>query len=144
MALPKNSPYKTVMDNALIKMREIGPWQLLRSRFEEEIPNCKGEGRKATPLGMEKIFTLFLLMASGAIGGLILLILEICFRPPAKNVIRLSKFPFVIDSAITMVKQIRQMTLPHLEDEDNIILKLEELRVALEKATVKTAKMGRD
>ena len=32
-ALPKNSPYKVFLDIAVIKLRETGPWHLLRARY---------------------------------------------------------------------------------------------------------------
>ena len=121
-ALPKNSPYKPFLDYAVIKLRETGPWILLKSRYEEDIPICRSPP-KGTPLGMTKIFTLFLLVGIGACVGLLFLMLELLWRPKKSSgkpsVQQLH--PFFIGAAVDSVNHLRQLLKGQQEnDEENV------------------------
>ena len=92
-------------------------------RFEEEIPTCKSPP-KGTPLGVEKIFTLFLVFLSGAVGGIVLLILENICRPQSgkkpKNSNSLGNHPLLLTTAIDSVQNLSKILfgLPNIESDD--------------------------
>ena len=92
-------------------------------RYEEEVPTCKSPP-KGTPLGVEKIFTLFLLFLSGAAGGIILLILENICRPQSakkpKNSNSLGNHPLLLTTAIDSVQNLSKILfgLPNIESDD--------------------------
>ena len=119
---------------------------MIFDRYEEEVPICKSPP-KGTPLGVEKIFTLFLLVLSGAIGGLVLLILENIWRPRpegrGKNhsyVNSLGNHPLFLTTAIDSVQNMKKLLkgLPNIEsDEEGVLKKLQELQNALDQAKLK-------
>ena len=96
------------------------------------------------PLGVEKIFTLFLLVLSGGLGGLILLILENIWRPriekKPKHSNSLGNHPLLLTNVIDSVQNLKNLLygLPNVEsDEDGVLKKLLELQNALNQAKAK-------
>ena len=132
----------------MLRIRESGSWVLLKKRFEEEIPICKTPP-KGTPLGMEKIFTLFLLVIAGAILGLMLLFVEIYVRRPAqkRKLHSLSYHPFFIATALDSVQNLQRLLKgqhqPFQPDQEDIHKKLQELQASLQTARTKSNKMDR-
>ena len=132
------------MEHAMLRIRESGSWVLLKKRFEEEIPICKTPP-KGTPLGMEKIFTLFLLVIAGAILGLMLLFVEIYVRRPAqkRKLHSLSYHPYFIATALDSVQNLQRLLKGHQQDQEGIHEKLRELHASLQTAQEKSKKMDR-
>ena len=130
----------------MLRIRESGSWVLLKKRFEEEIPICKTPP-KGTPLGMEKIFTLFLLVIAGAILGLMLLFVEIYVRRPAqkRKLHSLSYHPYFIATALDSVQNLERLLKGqnYQQDQEGIHEKLRELHASLQTAQEKSKKMDR-
>ena len=126
----------------MIKLRETGPWHLLKARFEQEIPECK-QPPKGKPLGIEKIFTLFGLMLLGSIFAFVLLLVELIFTPPKKANNSLSSQPLFLTTALESVNNLMQLIKGQNQDEDGILTKLTELDSALKMAFKKAKKLQR-
>jgi hypothetical protein len=88
---------------ALLGLKEKGTYSLIRSRNKIPEPFC-GPQSNVTGLGLGKLFTLFLILFSGAIGGLVLFILEQMIRPQRSTCHKINpKAQFFMQSALDSI-----------------------------------------
>ena len=81
MHTKKNSPLTPFFAQSLKKMGEVGVTNIISKRHVIQEPNCKPLQIKGKGLGMEKIASLFVLYFTGCIFSLIVLVLEVIFKP---------------------------------------------------------------
>lgn len=122
------------MNNALLKLRETGPWHLLKARYEEQVPECK-QPPKGTPLGMEKIFTLFVFVCLGGCIGLVFLAMEMLMGPQIRPASEISKpnkrlNPIFLSTALDYTTHLKIIG-KSVDQKSEVWLKLQALHEAL-------------
>ena len=84
MALKKNSPYTKFFKKRVREIIENGQRDIYRKRNLETLENCNPNLGKGTPLGFNKILSIFVILSFGIIISILILFYE-CIKKPRKN-----------------------------------------------------------
>ena len=76
-AMTKDLPYHKFIEKAIIEMFQNGQMHKLMKTWEDQKMDCSPLVRTGVPLTFEKVFSLFMIVALGAISGLFVLLIEI-------------------------------------------------------------------
>lgn len=75
-AMTKDLPYQKFIENAIIKLIQNGQMHRLMKKWEDQKIDCSPLVRKGVPLTLEKVISLFMIIALGAISGLFVMFIE--------------------------------------------------------------------
>ena len=123
MPMTKGLPYGIFMKHVIFQMRETGQLNKLQKKWSVPEPNCSPLYKEGTPLGLEKMISLFILSIIGIFIGLIIFIIEkLCYaykprRQQESNKMKLQKLFLKLqktlnnDEVLTLSTLIQDMQL---------------------------------
>ena len=76
-AMTKDLPYHKFIEKAIIEMFQNGQMHKLLKKWEDQKIDCSPLVRTGVPLTFEKVVSLFMIVALGAISGLFVMLIEI-------------------------------------------------------------------
>ena len=74
--MPKNSPYKKFIDEAILKMFENGKLRIILQRWKIKEPDCSPIIREGKPLNFKKLISIFFIIGLGVLMAIIVLLFE--------------------------------------------------------------------
>ena len=76
--IPKESPYGPFLKSKVLDMIQNGELQKLIKKWENKEPDCSTLDKKGKPLTLQKLISLFLIIATGCLLVLFIFIVENC------------------------------------------------------------------
>ena len=75
-AITKDLPYFKFIEKAIIKMFRNGQLRRLKKKWEDSKIECSPQNAQGVSLTFEKVVSLFMIVATGAISGLLIMVFE--------------------------------------------------------------------